>query len=172
MVAADETDATKVRKSAAGPLVGNELDRAKKPDGANLADQRVILELRQQRRKRRRAKLLDARDQPLLFNDFEILQRNGTGHRVTGEGVAVIEVVVMGHQRIGDGVVDDDAGKWDVTRRRGLGEGNEVGSDTVVLGSKPCAEAAKAGDYLVSEEQDPVFVDDALDLASRFAERS
>ena len=76
----------------------------------------------------------------------------------------MIEVVVVGHQRIDDLVVDDDAGERDVARRRRLGEGDEVGADAVILRGEPRAEAAEAGDHLVGKEKDAVFVDDALHL--------
>ena len=75
-----------------------------------------------------------------------------------------MEVVVVRHQLAGDHVVDDDAGERDVARGRRLGEGDEVGADAVILRCEPRAEAPEAGDHLVGEEQDAVFVDDALHL--------
>ena len=60
MVAADEADAARIGEAAAQALVGDELDRAEQPDGANFADERVILEFREQLRKRRSAELRDA----------------------------------------------------------------------------------------------------------------
>ena len=83
---------------------------------------------------------------------------------MTREGVAVIELVGVGHQHIDDLVVDDDAGERDIARRRRLGEGDEVGPNAIILRREPRAEATEAGDHLVGEEQDAVFVDDALHL--------
>ena len=75
-----------------------------------------------------------------------------------------MEVVVVRHQLARDHVVDDEAGERDVAGCRRLGEGDEVGANAVILRGEPRAEAAEAGDHLVGEEQDAVFVDDALHL--------
>ena len=75
-----------------------------------------------------------------------------------------MEVVVVRHQLARDRVVDDEAGERDVARGRRLGEGDEVGANAVILRCEPRAEAPEAGDHLVGEEKDAVFVDDALHL--------
>ena len=50
MITADESDAARLGKAAAVPLVGDELDRAKKSDRANLANERMVLEFGEQLR--------------------------------------------------------------------------------------------------------------------------
>src|SRR6187551_1585694 len=75
-----------------------------------------------------------------------------------------MEVDIVLHQLASDHVVDNDSGERDVTRGRSLGEGDEIGSDAVILRCEPRAEAPEAGDHLVGEKKDAVFVDDALHL--------
>src|SRR6185369_1729774 len=164
MVAADEADAARIVEAAARGFVGDELDSAQKSDRANLADERMVLEFRKQLRQCWPPELFDARDKLLLLRDFDILQRDGASHGVTREGIAVIEVVGVRHQRIDDLVVDNDAGERDIARRHRLGEGDEVGADAVVLRGEPRAEAAEARDHLVGKEKNPILVDDALHL--------
>ena len=84
---------------------------------------------------------------------------------MTGEGVAVMEVVVVRHQLARDHVVDEKAGERDVARGRALAKVMSVGLECRnTATANQVAEAPKAGDHLVGEEQDAVFVDDALHL--------
>ena len=70
----------------------------------------------------------------------------------------------MRHQLTRDHVVDEETGKRDVARGRRLGESDEIGANAVILRREPRAEAPEAGDHLVGEKKDAVFVDDALHL--------
>ncbi len=76
----------------------------------------------------------------------------------------MIEVVVLGHQRFDDFVADNYARERHVSRGRCFGEGDEVRANAVVFGREPRAEAAKAGDDFIREQQDAVLVDDALNF--------
>ena len=109
MIATDQADPAEVSEAAARLLVGDELDGAEKSDRADLADEWMVLEFRQHLGERWRAELLHAGNKPLLLHDLDVLERDGAGHGVAGEGIAVMEILLVRHELIDDLVIDHDA---------------------------------------------------------------
>src|SRR5262245_52735091 len=109
MVAADKTDAAGIGEAATLSLVGDKFDGAEKADRADFSDQRVILEFRKHLAESRPGELLGPRDELLLLDNLEIFQGDRARHGMAGERVAVMEVVGVRHQRIGNLIADDNA---------------------------------------------------------------
>src|SRR5262245_50184890 len=109
MIAADQADAAGIGEAPPGALVGYKLDGAEQPDRPNLADKWMMGEFRQHLRERRTGIFPDARNELLPFHDLQVLEGDGATHGVAREGVAVVKIVIMSHERIADHVVDDNA---------------------------------------------------------------
>ena len=99
----------------------------------------MILEAPEHPRERRAGRLFNARNKTLAFHDFEILECHGARDGVARERVAVVEVIVLGHQGVDDVVTDEYARQRHISRGRSLGEGDEVGANAVIFRGKPGA---------------------------------
>ena len=79
-------------------------------------------------------------------------------------GVAVVELAALLYQHLGYAVAHHHAAQRDVAAGNGLGKSHQVGLVAKFFIRKPVAQAAKGANHLVADEQDAVFVNDALDL--------
>ena len=105
----------------------------------------------------------DMVDDAFFLNDPQILQRHGGGHRMAGIGIAVIQLAPLGHD-LEHLVVDDRPANRLIARGQALGDGHDMGANAEGGRAEHIAGAAKAGDDLVGNQQDAVFVADALDF--------
>ena len=100
-------------------------------------------------------------------DQFEVGDAGGSADRMGGIGPAVAdgaELVGALVQHLPHLVADDRARQRRIGRGQALGDGDEVGLDAVMVGAEHRAEAAEAGDDLVGDQQDVVFLEHRLDL--------
>ena len=119
----------------------------------------------------RRCQTGSARQKVFFRIDFQCRNASGTGHRMTGIGVAVEEfdgILRSVHQP----VIDLAAGEYRAHRDRAIGQalgcGHEVRHDAEIVGRKRRAETAETGDDFIENQQDAVFLRDlanALQIA-------
>ena len=136
--------------------------RAHEAHELRLADQRVIGQGVPALGQMRMRHVADMLDDALLLHDAQVLQRDGGGDRMAGIGIAVVEFIGSDGRR--HLVADDGPANRRVAGRQTLGDGHDMRLDAEGLAAEPVAGAAEAGDDLVGDQEDPVFVDDALDL--------
>ena len=107
---------------------------------------------------------LDALRQLLGLHDGQVGQRNRTGHRVPAVGVAMVEFAPLLDQHLGDPVAHHDAAQRDVAAGDCLGKRHQIGLVAKFFIRKPVTQAAKGANDLVADQQNAVFVHNALNF--------
>ena len=79
-------------------------------------------------------------------------------------GITVVELAALLNQHLGHPVPHHDAAQRDVAAGHRLGKSHQIGAVTKLLKGEPIPEAAEGADDLVADQQNAVFVNDALDL--------
>ena len=130
--------------AASGQAVGSEVKALQEAGTTHVPDERMGLRQPLEACAEMDAQLGSVRDQIALLVLGERRQPGRAGHRIAGEGVAVVELapgVRIAEERLPNPVGNEHAGEGHVATAHPLTAGQQVGRHAVVVGAKPGAQA-------------------------------
>ena len=102
--------------------------------------------------------------QCLALHQVYIGQPHRARHRMPAIGVSVVELATLLDQHLGYPVADHHATERHITAGHGLGKSHQIGAITEFFVGKPVPQAPEGAYHLVADQQNCVFVNNALDL--------
>ena len=102
-------------------------------------------------------------DQGFVFQDLDIAQCDGGADRVARICIAMDEFLARGAQGVDNRARHAGGRNRQIARRQALGHRHDIGADAEMLKPEPFAQAAKAADHFIADQQDAIFAADRLD---------
>ena len=151
-----------IRELRTAFLIRRQRQRRHQARDVDPANQRMLSQLIQRLFQRGGGDVSHMVDDVLFLHDAQVFQRHGGTDRVTGIGVAMVEFA--GVDDLGHFVTDNRPANRRVARAEALGDGHDMRLDPHGLRAEPVPCPAKATDHLVGDQQNVVFVANALNL--------
>jgi hypothetical protein len=93
----------------------------------------------------------DALDDPLVLQNTDVTNRNGTRHWMPGIRVAVVKLTALFDEDLGYAVSNHDTAQGLIARSDALRHSHKVGTEPEVLVPEPMPEAPETADHLIGD---------------------